>query len=150
MSAYTYWVDVLPKLLRDARFRAELIDRLDQERGCVFQSSYEFPGRYARWTMGFVNPPLALEGWGRRFAITALNQRGSALLSAICLLFVALFVYLSEEPESSPMRSLDASSSPWRGTTHRRRCMRRCKLQTYTRGDSTWRDIEHTSVFEIH
>ena len=30
MSAYTYWVDVLPKLLRDARFRAELIDRLDQ------------------------------------------------------------------------------------------------------------------------
>ena len=61
----------------------ELIDRLDQERGCVFQSSYEFPGRYARWTMGFVNPPLALEGWGRRFAITALNQRGTALLPAI-------------------------------------------------------------------
>ena len=61
----------------------ELIDRLDQERGCVFQSSYEVPGRYARWTMGFVNPPLAFEAWGRRFSISALNKRGSVLLPAI-------------------------------------------------------------------
>ena len=35
MSAYTYWVDVLPKLLRDARFRAELIDRLEDEGDCI-------------------------------------------------------------------------------------------------------------------
>ena len=60
-----------------------LINQLDEERGCVFQSSYEFPGRYARWTMGFVNPPLAFEGWGRRFLITALNKRGGALLPTI-------------------------------------------------------------------
>ena len=77
-------VDRLVKPLADPSEALEgLIDQLDQERGCVFQSSYEFPGRYARWTMGFVNPPLAFEGWGRRFTITALNKRGSALLPAI-------------------------------------------------------------------
>ena len=77
-------VDRLVKPLADPSEALEgLIDQLDQERGCVFQSSYEVPGRYARWTMGFVNPPLAFEGWGRRFTITALNKRGSALLPAI-------------------------------------------------------------------
>ena len=30
-----------------------LVDTLDTNRGCLFESSYEFPGRYARWTMGF-------------------------------------------------------------------------------------------------
>ena len=68
-------VDRLVKPLADPSEALEgLIDQLDQERGCVFQSSYEVPGRYARWTMGFVNPPLAFEGWGRRFTITALNK----------------------------------------------------------------------------
>ncbi len=77
-------VDCLVEALPDPnQALEELIDQLDQERGCVFQSSYEFPGRYARWTMGFVNPPLAFEGWGRRFLISALNPRGQVLLPAI-------------------------------------------------------------------
>ena len=62
-------VDRLVQPLSDPSDALEgLIDQLDQERGCVFQSSYEVPGRYARWTMGFVNPPLAFEAWGRRFS----------------------------------------------------------------------------------
>ena len=77
-------VDRLVQPLSDPSDALEgLIDQLDQERGCVFQSSYEVPGRYARWTMGFVNPPLAFEAWGRRFSISALNKRGSVLLPAI-------------------------------------------------------------------
>ena len=54
-----------------------LVDTLDTNRGCLFESSYEFPGRYARWTMG-CDPPLMLEGWGRRFRIKALSGAAGA------------------------------------------------------------------------
>mmetsp|Transcript_11334 Transcript_11334/g.28525 ORF Transcript_11334/g.28525 Transcript_11334/m.28525 type:complete len:787 (-) Transcript_11334:457-2817(-) len=53
---------------------------LDSRRGCLLSSSYEYPGRYCEWTMGFVDPPLSLESWGRRFCITALNSRGKLFL----------------------------------------------------------------------
>ena len=62
---------------------SNLIKALDERRGCIFESSYEYPGRYARWTMGFVDPPLAFEGRGRNFNIQALNNRGAVLLPAI-------------------------------------------------------------------
>ena len=61
----------------------ELVDRLDEHRGCLFQSSYDFPGRYARWTMGFSDPPLVMEACGRSFTVSALNSRGRVLLPAI-------------------------------------------------------------------
>ncbi|GBG32294.1 Anthranilate synthase anthranilate synthase component [Hondaea fermentalgiana] len=60
-----------------------LVEALDSHRGCIFESAYEYPGRYARWTMGFQDPPVALEGWGRKFALTALNARGKVLLIAL-------------------------------------------------------------------
>jgi len=61
----------------------ELIDKLDKQRGCLFESSYDFPGRYARWTMGFCDPPLSLEAWGRRFSVVAHNARGRVLLPPV-------------------------------------------------------------------
>lgn len=60
-----------------------LVDRLDTNRGCLFESSYDFPGRYARWTMGFSDPPLSLEAVGRDFKVVALNSRGRVLLPPI-------------------------------------------------------------------
>ncbi|MGE5270683.1 MAG: hypothetical protein ACM3JG_13530, partial [Thiohalocapsa sp.] len=60
-----------------------LADRLDHQRGVLFSSSFEFPGRYTRWDMGFVDPPLMLTARGRRFGIAALNARGDVLLPAI-------------------------------------------------------------------
>ncbi len=60
-----------------------LADRLDHQRGVLFSSSFEFPGRYTRWDMGFVDPPLALTARGRRFAVEALNERGRILLGAV-------------------------------------------------------------------
>ena len=44
-----------------------LADRLDHRRGVLFSSSFEFPGRYTRWDMGFVDPPLVLTARGRGF-----------------------------------------------------------------------------------
>src|SRR5690349_1847144 len=60
-----------------------LAEALDDRRGVLFSSSFEFPGRYTRWDMGFVDPPLVLTARGREFAIEALNERGAVLLPAI-------------------------------------------------------------------
>jgi anthranilate synthase len=56
---------------------------LDTHRGVLLASSYEYPGRYTRWDMGFVDPPLVLVTRGRGFRIDALNERGRVLLPAI-------------------------------------------------------------------
>jgi len=58
------------------------IDRLDRERGCVFSSSYEYPGRYTRWDFALVDPPLVVEAKGRTVTARALNARGRPLLPA--------------------------------------------------------------------
>lgn len=60
-----------------------LAQALDQRRGVLFSSSFEFPGRYTRWDMGFADPPLAFSARRRRFSIEALNSRGRVLLPAI-------------------------------------------------------------------
>ncbi len=60
-----------------------LVEALDHRRGVLFSSSFEFPGRYTRWDMGFVDPPLAFTARGRRFSIDALNPRGEVLLPAV-------------------------------------------------------------------
>lgn len=39
--------------------------------------------RYARWSLGFVNPPIEVAGKGQDCTITALNERGNILLPAI-------------------------------------------------------------------
>ncbi|HEX3952849.1 MAG TPA: anthranilate synthase component I [Stellaceae bacterium] len=58
-------------------------ERLDTRRGALFSSSFEFPGRYTRWDMGFVDPPLALTARDRNFSVEALNARGRLLLPPV-------------------------------------------------------------------
>jgi anthranilate synthase len=60
-----------------------VIHALDTHRGVLLASSYEYPGRYTRWDMGFVDPPLVLVTRGRGFRIDALNERGQILLPPI-------------------------------------------------------------------
>jgi len=60
-----------------------LAKKLDSCRGCLLSSSYEYPGRYAQWTLGFANPPVAFEAWGKRFRFKALNRRGVPFLAAL-------------------------------------------------------------------
>ncbi len=60
-----------------------LAQSLDERRGVLFSSSFEFPGRYTRWDMGFVDPPLVFTARGRRFTIDALNERGRILLAPV-------------------------------------------------------------------
>ena len=60
-----------------------VIDALDSRRGILLASSYEYPGRYTRWDMGFVDPPLVLVARGRGLRVETLNARGAVLLPAI-------------------------------------------------------------------
>ncbi|HYW21690.1 MAG TPA: anthranilate synthase [Nodularia sp. (in: cyanobacteria)] len=58
----------------------EILFYLNSQRGGLLASSYEYPGRYKRWAIGFVNPPLELTTRENAFTLTALNERGQILL----------------------------------------------------------------------
>lgn len=58
----------------------EILFYLDSQRGGLLKSSYEYPGRYKRWAIGFVNPPLEVTSKENTFKLTALNNRGNVLL----------------------------------------------------------------------
>jgi anthranilate synthase len=60
----------------------QLASDLDVRRGVLLTSSYEYPGRYTRWDLGFVDPPVALVAKGRTVWVEALNARGEVLLPA--------------------------------------------------------------------
>lgn len=62
---------------------AGLIEALDVSRGLLLSSGTDYPGRYSRWDIGFVNPPLVLTGRDREFSVTALNDRGLVLIPAV-------------------------------------------------------------------
>jgi anthranilate synthase len=60
-----------------------LAHTLDDRRGVLLSSSFEFPGRYTRLDMGFVDPPLVFTARDRRFTVEALNARGRVLIPDI-------------------------------------------------------------------
>jgi anthranilate synthase len=60
-----------------------IVAALDEHRGVLLTSSFEYPGRYTRWDLGFVNAPLTLTGRGRRFQIEAMNDRGRVLIPVV-------------------------------------------------------------------
>jgi anthranilate synthase len=55
--------------------------QIDRRKGGLFVSNYEVPDRYARWDIGFVDPPVELAMQGRRFTLGALNGEGERLLT---------------------------------------------------------------------
>src|SRR5260221_314192 len=63
-----------------------IAQRLDGQRGGLFSSSYEFPGRYKRWSMAFFDPPLELATRGDSFTLNALQsgqQHGAARIERV-------------------------------------------------------------------
>ncbi len=59
------------------------IDALNERRGAVFSSNYEYPGRYTRWDTAIVDPPVVITSRARTMRIEALNARGVILLRPI-------------------------------------------------------------------
>ena len=64
-------------------------ERLDRERGALFSSGVDYPGRYSRWEFGFANPPLEITGSDRELTCRALNARGEALLRLLAPILAA-------------------------------------------------------------
>ncbi len=56
---------------------------VDRRRGGVLSSGMEYPGRYTRWHLAYVNPPVEITCRGSRVTARALNQRGLVLLAPI-------------------------------------------------------------------
>jgi anthranilate synthase len=71
----------------DAAHNSEMMDGLvaavGARRGAVLSSGMEYPGRYSRWHMAYVDPSVEIVSRGRRLAVRALNERGRVPLSAM-------------------------------------------------------------------
>lgn len=63
---------------------------LNDRYGVVLSSGVEYPGRYTRWDIGFIDPPLMIEGRGFALRMRALNDRGSIPLRAFTAAFERL------------------------------------------------------------
>jgi anthranilate synthase len=62
---------------------AGITAQIDERRGGTFSSGMEYPGRYSRWHIGYVDPCIEFAARGRELTATALNERGTVLLPAI-------------------------------------------------------------------
>jgi anthranilate synthase len=57
--------------------------RVQDGPGGVLSSGMEYPGRYSRWHLAYVDPPVQIVARGRRIRASALNERGAVLLPVI-------------------------------------------------------------------
>ncbi|NLT25708.1 MAG: anthranilate synthase component I [Microbacteriaceae bacterium] len=60
----------------------DIVAGLDHRAGAVLSSGVEFPGRYTQWDLGFIDPPLVIEGRGFDLRMRALSARGRVPLRA--------------------------------------------------------------------
>jgi anthranilate synthase len=66
----------------------EIVSALGERRGGVLSSGMEYPGRYSRWHLAYVDPCVEIVARGRSISARALNDRGRVVFPAIasCLL----------------------------------------------------------------
>ena len=57
-----------------------LLRELDTHRGIYLSSGYEYPGRYSRWDIASLCPPVEIVSFQRDVQIRALNERGSVMV----------------------------------------------------------------------
>ncbi len=63
--------------------RDTIIKGLDRHKGVYLCSSFEYPGRYTRWDMGFLSPPVEIRTNEKSFLINGLNEKGSIIIAII-------------------------------------------------------------------
>jgi anthranilate synthase len=67
----------------DPAMLEELTRQVEAVPGGVLSSGMEYPGRYSRWHMGYVDPPVEIVARGRTVTARARNDRGQVLLPVI-------------------------------------------------------------------
>ena len=60
-----------------------LTRQVDRRRGGVLSSGMEYPGRYSRWHVAYVDPCAEIVARGRTISARALNDRGAVLLPVL-------------------------------------------------------------------
>jgi anthranilate synthase len=61
----------------------EITRQVQLRPGGVLSSGMEYPGRYSRWHIAYLDPPVEITARGRQVTATARNARGQVLLPAI-------------------------------------------------------------------
>ncbi|WP_116963934.1 anthranilate synthase component I [Fastidiosibacter lacustris] len=62
---------------------------LDNHKGMMLSSGIEYPGRYNRWELGFINPPVEIIAYQDEVKFKALNPRGEIILKILLPIFDA-------------------------------------------------------------
>ncbi|GGK82623.1 anthranilate synthase component I [Planomonospora parontospora subsp. parontospora] len=75
----------------------DVVSTLGERRGGVLSSGMEYPGRYSRWHLAYVDPCLEIVARGRTVTARALNARGRVVLPAVASCLLA-----AGEPVSEP------------------------------------------------
>jgi anthranilate synthase len=81
---------------------AGLTRSVDERRGGVLSSGMEYPGRYSRWHLAYVDPCAEIVARGRRIAVRALNPRGEVLLPVLGEALLRAGQPLSDPSASAP------------------------------------------------
>src|SRR5215831_16986931 len=61
----------------------EITRQVQDRPGGVLSSGMEYPGRYSRWHLAYIDPPIQIVVRGRLISAEALNERGQVLLPEI-------------------------------------------------------------------
>nr|WP_221493704.1 anthranilate synthase component I [Actinomadura coerulea] len=75
-----------------------LVAAVGERRGGVLSSGMEYPGRYSRWHMAYVDPCLEIVARGRTVAVRSLNGRGRVVLPALAGALRAVGEVRTDEP----------------------------------------------------
>ncbi|WP_083982078.1 anthranilate synthase component I [Actinomadura hibisca] len=75
-----------------------LVAAVGERRGGVLSSGMEYPGRYSRWHMAYLDPCLELVARGRTVTAEALNDRGRVLLPALAEVLRGTGEVVADEP----------------------------------------------------
>ncbi|MGI5162872.1 anthranilate synthase component I [Spirillospora sp. CA-253888] len=75
-----------------------LVAAVGERRGGVLSSGMEYPGRYSRWHMAYLDPCLELVARGRTVTAQALNGRGRVLLPALAAVLRGTGEVVADEP----------------------------------------------------
>lgn len=57
-----------------------IVAQLDDHRGCLFSSGFDYPGRHSRWDIGFCDPAVEFTSRQRSFEFRGLNPQGNAIV----------------------------------------------------------------------
>ncbi|HEX5293673.1 MAG TPA: anthranilate synthase component I, partial [Streptosporangiaceae bacterium] len=67
----------------DPAVLADLTRQVEAVPGGVLSSGMEYPGRYSRWHVAYVDPPVELTAAGRTITVRARSDRGLVLLPVL-------------------------------------------------------------------